>query len=376
MSQGPARGRTLQGMVRVGLVASLATLALAAPAQADTVSLGAVAPSGTTMAPAGTYSYLQSAGGSPGYAVPSGGGVITSFSVRGGSSVPSGDVVRLRVFRPSGGSYTIAAESGDVAPQVNTAGSYSVHIPVNAGDVIGLRVSTTGDTAAYYTGQSGDIVKRTFLGPDDTGTLITVPGDARVNVSAQLETPSSAPPPDPDTDHDGVVDRLDVCPTVADANQADADADHVGDPCDADDDNDGLSDDAEVFLHTSRIDVDTDDDGISDANEERADTDPRRADTDRDGLPDGLELGVRRGIKDPPGAARGTNPKRFRRDLSPRTHTNPLRRDTDRDGLTDGREDRNHNGRRDRGETDPRRRDTDGDGVPDGAERFPLERSR
>jgi large repetitive protein len=52
----------------------------------------------------------------------------------------------------------------------------------------------------------------------------------------------------------------------------------------------------------------------------------------------------------------GTDRRRFRRDLDPRSHTNPRRRDTDRDGMPDGREDRNHNGRRDRGETDPRRR--------------------
>ena len=47
--------------------------------------------------------------------------------------------------------------------------------------------------------------------------------------------------------------------------------------------------------------------------------------------------------------------RRFRRDRDPCTKTNPLRRDTDRGGVPDGREDRNRNGRVDKGETNPRK---------------------
>ena len=45
--------------------------------------------------------------------------------------------------------------------------------------------------------------------------------------------------------------------------------------------------------------------------------------------------------------------RRFKRDLQPRTKTNPLKRDTDNGGVPDGREDKNHNGRLDKGETNP-----------------------
>ncbi len=64
---------------------------------------------------------------------------------------------------------------------------------------------------------------------------------------------------------------------------------------------------------------------------------------------------ARRDARDrrPSGAVRGTAASRFRADADPRTHTNPRRRDTDGDGVSDGREDRNHNGRVDRGERDP-----------------------
>ena len=37
----------------------------------------------------------------------------------------------------------------------------------------------------------------------------------------------------------------------------------------------------------------------------------------------------------------------------PRPKTNPLKRDTDNGGVADGREDRNRDGRVDKGETDP-----------------------
>ena len=101
---------------------------------------------------------------------------------------------------------------------------------------------------------------------------------------------------------------------------------------------------------------------------------PRRADTDRDGLRDGLERGLTRGIADPAGPVKGTDPRRFVRDRDPRTRTKPRIKDTDRDGLLDGREDRNHNGRRNRAETNPLKRDTDRDGVRDGRDHHPLNR--
>jgi Thrombospondin type 3 repeat len=160
-----------------------------------------------------------------------------------------------------------------------------------------------------------------------------------------------------DSDLDGAGNAADNCPTTANANQADADRDSSGDACDPDDDNDGLTDSDEARRRTSRVDRDSDDDGLRDDVEVRARLNPAQRDSDRDGLTDGLERGLRRGVPDPAGAVAGTNLRRFRRDLNPRSNTNPRRRDTDHDGLADGREDRNHNGRVDRGETNPLHRD-------------------
>jgi hypothetical protein len=111
---------------------------------------------------------------------------------------------------------------------------------------------------------------------------------------------------------------------------------------DADDDNDGLSNQQEAQLGTNPAVPDTDGDGIRDGDEVNVTgTIPTDADSDDDGINDGIE--------------RNTN-------------TDPLSPDTDGDGILDGVEDRDRDGVRDNGETDPRNDDSDGDGVVDGAE--------
>ncbi|MBI3331505.1 hypothetical protein HYZ99_00920 [Candidatus Peregrinibacteria bacterium] len=85
--------------------------------------------------------------------------------------------------------------------------------------------------------------------------------------------------------------------------------------------------------------TDTDNDFLNSYLEGDRRTDPFNADTDGDGVPDGTE--VQAGF-------------------------DPLRRDSDNDGLIDGIEDKNRNGRIDKGESDPRKRDSDADGLCDG----------
>lgn len=97
-----------------------------------------------------------------------------------------------------------------------------------------------------------------------------------------------------DSDDDGVVDGSDNCPLHAkDVDQDDVDFDGLGNFCDSDSDNDGLTDDEEKGRGTNRLDADSDDDGLSDKAEVTAQTDPLKADTDGDvasgGLPDGTD---------------------------------------------------------------------------------------
>jgi hypothetical protein len=333
--------------------------------------------------------------------------VITEWKVQGGASVSPDDRVRLRIFRPGApsGGYVLVAQSRLETPQAGQITAFPARMPVRGGESLGVQVAASGNTAAVFGSGPGDMVGTWLTDPvlgADTGSPLQT-DSRRVNVLVRLESDNDhdgygddtqdsdrdndgipdqrevdmgTDPLRADTDGDGAPDGRDICPLARDPRQLDSDLDGRGDGCEPDDDNDGISDDAEAFLHTSPVDRDTDDDGLSDGTEDRLGTNPRRADTDGDGLSDGVERGLRRGVPDPPGEALGTDPRRFRRDFDTRTRTDPLRRDTDRDRLADGREDRNRNGRRDRGETDPRRADSDGDAVPDGADRFPLDRRR
>ncbi|PIR48101.1 hypothetical protein COV06_01020 [Candidatus Uhrbacteria bacterium CG10_big_fil_rev_8_21_14_0_10_50_16] len=71
-----------------------------------------------------------------------------------------------------------------------------------------------------------------------------------------------------DQDMDTILDEQDNCPRAANADQRDTDGDGVGDVCDIDDDNDGITDEVEQTLGTDPLKADTDNDGISDLDDE------------------------------------------------------------------------------------------------------------
>jgi Thrombospondin type 3 repeat len=359
----------------------LGSLALAAgPARAASVDIGKTASAMFPAAAAETY-YECEQGSGPSYTVPSGYGVITKWFVNNTAASPG--EARLKVFRRLNlTTHFVRGESEIENVLASTLASFPTRVTVQAGDQIGI--STQGSVGTIYAdgGATGNVACL-FNGDPAVGSTPNQSGGnttVLVNVRAIVETDfdgdgfgddtqdadddndgiPDASDPAPlfaDSDLDGAGNAADNCPTTANADQADADRDSSGDACDPDDDNDGLTDSDEARRRTSRVDRDSDDDGLRDDVEVRARLNPAQRDSDRDGLTDGLERGLRRGVPDPAGAVAGTNLRRFRRDLNPRSNTNPRRRDTDHDGLADGREDRNHNGRVDRGETNPLHRD-------------------
>lgn len=104
----------------------------------------------------------------------------------------------------------------------------------------------------------------------------------------------------PDQDGDCVADADDNCPYVANADQADADWDHVGDLCEGDMDSDGVADATDNCWNLQNADqadidgdgagdacdIDRDGDGYTDVYEATVGTDPNKWDTDGDNVSD------------------------------------------------------------------------------------------
>ena len=94
----------------------------------------------------------------------------------------------------------------------------------------------------------------------------------------------------PDSDDDSVLDGSDNCLLLANVDQTNTDGDRLGDLCDPDDDNDGLSDSDETSVHgTNPLNPDSDGDGLNDGFEVSIGTSPVLADTDGDGFSDRTE---------------------------------------------------------------------------------------
>ena len=171
-----------------------------------------------------------------------------------------------------------------------------------------------------------------------------------------------------DSDEDGISDELDVFPLDA-GESIDTDDDGIGNNTDTDDDNDGISDEAEIEAGTDPLDAqsyaDRDGDGVSDLEDVFPDDPNESFDTDSDGIgnnadPDDDNDGVidtddafpldDTESSDADGDGIGDNADAFPNDTSETT-------DTDIDGIGDNA---------DAFPNDPAASiDSDGDGAPD-----------
>jgi hypothetical protein len=201
-------------------IVATATISLsgawASSAGAATQTIGQIAPTPGSGGTCTACTLFQAAtdAGSPSYAVPAGSWTITAWSALAGTS---GGQARLRVFRagPGAGEYTVFAESAEQTIPPSTSGPFGTSIPVQPGDVIGIRSgSSPGNmTTGYITSAPGDAALEVNGDPPLAATVCGS-GSAftcnaltplRTNIAATLvgeppapgggaETPDRAPP--------------------------------------------------------------------------------------------------------------------------------------------------------------------------------------
>ena len=151
----------------------------------------------------GSFSVVQKSSVAVKYAVPAGGGTLTSWSVAAG---PNTDTFQLEVWRPAGtDTFTLVFIS---SPQVILANS-GVHtftlsppVSVNADDRLGLVNTLDDGYCLQSTGNSGDVVDATFAPTPSVGDtrsdFISFDG-WQVNVAANFAPPEPPTPPSPPT---------------------------------------------------------------------------------------------------------------------------------------------------------------------------------
>jgi hypothetical protein len=196
--------------LRVATPALLATacalLVGASGAHAQSVFLGSTLPPGS----GGEYS-VQTAGiqvstgpSSPSYTVPEGSWTITCWTTQStideGGSEHEGSA-RLRVYRPlpnQPGSFGVLAESDErfFPFSAEEPVSFPTSIPVEGGDVLGLKSGSRGAPVLFNTDEPGDL-GGFVQGDPGVGGVVTPSTSAgvRVNVAAALQPAGQPAPP-------------------------------------------------------------------------------------------------------------------------------------------------------------------------------------
>lgn len=191
-------GRGWLGAKRAVLVFTLPIClasAFASPALADT-TVGATATSSTLV---GCINFTSYEFIDPSYAVPTGGGSVTSFSFYDDVTRNAGDQIDFQVLRPnSDGSYTVLGHTGLESLGIsNGVRTFTASIATQAGDVLGFYSAPQNNyvTCARYPGQGLDFTAHLPSDPAPGTTVsINYTGYAPnygLNESATLVTPNT-----------------------------------------------------------------------------------------------------------------------------------------------------------------------------------------
>jgi len=204
MAAGTGR-RAATALRRVAVLAAAAAIAVTLTAlrqvsalrsaSVPTTTIGQLAPGTSPSAYCRSPSYDEvqpTVATGRGYVVPAG-GVITSWSTN--AAAGAGQQLELKVFRNvSGTTFAVVGVDGPHALVPGRIDTFSAHVPVAAGDVIGLqdRSGTAAPDACVFRAPGSDLERQGDLGVGASGAFTAYSG-YRVNVTAVVSAAGPAP---------------------------------------------------------------------------------------------------------------------------------------------------------------------------------------
>jgi hypothetical protein len=199
------RGTTLKGLIALALLA----VALPASSASAAQTIGQAAPPASTGACDVNSTYVQEvvSTGAAGYQSPVS-GVVTAWATYGGAAATQ---MKLEILRPDpvGGAFHYFAKQKDALRDIMPGGLNGftgLHLPIAAGDYIGVYVPAAGANCLSYTAGAGESYHHVVGDPGlDVSTFFNnLQASGLINAVAAVE---------PDADGDGYGDETqDGCP--------------------------------------------------------------------------------------------------------------------------------------------------------------------